>query len=266
MAFTPFVVALAVLLPLGSVLPWKRGDLSRAAQPLAGVLVLSMALGALAWTLQTQRSILGPVGLVLAAWVVLGALADLWQRAGRGPLAVRLGRLTRLPRSDWGKVTAHIGFGVTVFAVAAVTAWKTEDIRVVQIGETYPLGPYSVLLADVREVPGPNYMATQAELVLQRGGQEVATLRPEKRMYPVARMPTTEAGIDHSLLRDVYLVIGDEQAAGGWAVRSYIEPFVNFIWIGCFLMAIGGGLSLSDRRFRVAAGARRAAPGAVAAE
>ena len=266
MAFTPFVVALAVLLPLGSVLPWKRGDLARAAQPLAGALVLSMALGALAWTLQTQRSILGPIGVVLAAWVLLGALSDLWQRAGRGQLASRLGRLTRLPRSDWGKVTAHIGFGVTVFAVAAVTAWKTEDIRVVQIGETYPLGTYSVLLRDVREVPGPNYMATQAELVLQRGGQEIATLRPEKRLYPVAGMPTTEAGIDHSLLRDVYLVIGDEQVAGGWAVRSYIEPFVNFIWIGCFLMAIGGGLSLSDRRFRVAAGARRAAPGAVAAE
>ena len=266
MAFTPFVVALAVLLPLGSVLPWKRGDLARAAQPLAGALVLSMALGALAWTLQTQRSILGPIGVVLAAWVLLGALSDLWQRAGRGQLASRLGRLTRLPRSDWGKVTAHIGFGVTVFAVAAVTAWKTEDIRVVQIGETYTLGTYSVLLRDVREVPGPNYMATQAELVLQRGGQEIATLRPEKRLYPVAGMPTTEAGIDHSLLRDVYLVIGDEQVAGGWAVRSYIEPFVNFIWIGCFLMAIGGGLSLSDRRFRVAAGARRAAPGAVAAE
>lgn len=266
MAFTPFVVALAVLLPLGSVLPWKRGDLARAAQPLAGALVLSMALGALAWTLQTQRSILGPIGVVLAAWVLLGALSDLWQRAGRGPLASRLGRLTRLPRSDWGKVTAHVGFGVTVFAVAAVTAWKTEDIRVVQIGETYPLGTYSVLLRDVREVPGPNYMATQAELVLQRGGQEIATLRPEKRLYPVAGMPTTEAGIDHSLLRDVYLVIGDEQVAGGWAVRSYIEPFVNFIWIGCFLMAIGGGLSLSDRRFRVAAGARRAVPGAVAAE
>ncbi|MCA3508784.1 MAG: heme lyase CcmF/NrfE family subunit [Rhodobacter sp.] len=266
MAFTPFVVALAVLLPVGSVLPWKRGDLTRVAQPLAGVLVLSMALGALAWTLQTQRSILGPVGLVLAAWVVLGALADLWQRAGRGPLALRLARLTRLPRSDWGKAAAHVGFGVTVFAVAAVTAWKTEDIRVVRIGETYPLGPYEVQLRDVRDVPGPNYMATQAELVLQRDGQEIATLRPEKRMYPVARMPTTEAGIDHSLLRDVYLVIGDEQAAGGWAVRSYIEPFVNFIWIGCLLMALGGGLSLSDRRFRVAAGARRAAPGAVAAE
>ena len=94
MAFTPFVVALAVLLPLGSVLPWKRGDLTRAAQPLVGVLMLSMALGALAWTLQTQRSILGPVGLVLAAWVVLGALADLWQRAGRGPLETGIAMVT----------------------------------------------------------------------------------------------------------------------------------------------------------------------------
>jgi cytochrome c-type biogenesis protein CcmF len=94
----------------------------------------------------------------------------------------------------------------------------------------------------------------------------IATLHPEKRMYPVAQMPTTEAGIDHSLLRDVYLVIGDEQAAGGWAVRSYIEPFVNFIWIGSFLMGIGGALSLSDRRYRVAAGARRPAGGAVPAE
>jgi cytochrome c-type biogenesis protein CcmF len=267
MAFTPFVVALAALLPIGSLLPWKRADLSRALRPLSGVLMLSMALGALAWTMQTGRSILGPVGLLLAAWVVLGALADLWQRAGRGPWAARISRLTRMPRSDWGKTTAHIGFGVTVFAVAAVTAWKTEDIRVVQIGETYPLGPYSVELRDVREVQGPNYIATQAELIVTRAGSEIARLTPEKRIYPVAGMPTTEAGIDHSLLRDVYLVLGDEQVAGGWAVRSYIEPFVNFIWIGTFLMALGGTLSLCDRRYRVAAGARRqAAPGAVPAE
>jgi cytochrome c-type biogenesis protein CcmF len=137
---------------------------------------------------------------------------------------------------------------------------------VVQIGETFPLGAYEVTLKSVDEVEGPNYLSTMARLEVRNQGDLVAVMTPEKRFYPVASMPTTEAGIDHSLLRDVYLVIGDEQAAGGWAVRSYIEPFVNFIWIGCFLMAIGGGLSLSDRRFRVAAGARRAAPGAVAAE
>ncbi len=265
MAFTPFIVALAALLPIGSVLPWKRGDLSRAAQPLVGALALSMALGALVWAMQTGRSALGPIGVLLGTWVVLGALADLWQRAGRGTPRQKLDRLTRLPRADWGKVTAHVGFGVTIFAVAAVTAWKTEDIRVVQVGETYAVGTYTVLLKDVRDVPGANYSSTMAEMVLMKNGAPVATLNPEKRLYHVAGMPTTEAGIDHRLLRDVYLVIGDKQDNGGWAVRSYIEPFVNFIWIGAFLMAIGGGLSLSDRRYRVAAGARRA-PTAVPAE
>jgi cytochrome c-type biogenesis protein CcmF len=265
MAFTPFVVALAALLPIGSVLPWKRGSLVRAAQPLGGILMLSMALGALAWAMQTGRSALGPIGVILAAWVVLGALADLWQRAGRGVLGAKLSRLGRLPRADWGKAVAHIGFGVTIFAVASVTAWKVEDIRVVQIGESYSVGPYEILLQDVREVDGPNYVATQATLVVTRAGVAVATLAPEKRIYPVAQMPTTEAGIDHSLMRDLYLVIGDRQDNGGWAVRSYIEPFVNFIWIGCFLMSLGGFLSLTDRRFRIAAGARRA-PAAVPAE
>ncbi len=265
-AFTPFVVAMAALLPLGSMLPWKRADLGRAMRPLGGILVLSLACGVLAWTMQTGRSALGPVGVLLAAWVVFGAMADLWQRGGRGGIASRLDRLTRLPRADWGKVTAHIGFGVTVFAVATVTAWKTEDIRVVQIGETYPLGPYAVELRDVREVEGPNYTSTMAELVVRRDGAEVATLTPEKRIYPVAGMPTTEAGIDHSLMRDVYLVIGEPQDGGGWAVRSYIEPFVNFIWIGCALMALGGGLSLTDRRFRVAAGARAPRAAALPAE
>ncbi len=266
LAFTPFMVALAVLLPLGSALPWKRGDLGRAAQPLAGVLALSMALGALVWTLQTGRSVLGPVGLILGAWVVFGTLADLWLRTGRGALTARLARLTRLPRADWGKTTAHAGFGVTVFAIAAVTAWQTEDIRVVQVGESFPLGKYTVQFKSVSDVAGPNYTSVMAEMVLRQGDRVIATLHPEKRSYPVAAMPTTEAAMDHGFLRDVYLVIGDQQDAGGWAVRSYIKPFINWLWIGVLMMAIGGTISLSDRRYRVAAGARRQAAAPVPAE
>jgi cytochrome c-type biogenesis protein CcmF len=109
-----------------------------------------------------------------------------------------------------------------------------------------------------------------AEMRVERGGTQF-TLYPEKRVYPVAGMPTTEAAIDYGFWRDVYLVIGDAQADGGWAVRSYIKPFANWLWAGCILMALGGFLSLTDRRYRVAAGARRdaaaaAARGAVPAE
>ncbi|MCZ8153654.1 MAG: heme lyase NrfEFG subunit NrfE, partial [Rhodobacteraceae bacterium] len=155
----------------------------------------------------------------------------------------------------------HGGLGVTIFAVSAMLAWKVEDIRVVQPGGSYPLGPYEVTLVEVREVQGPNYISTMAEMRVTREGEEVALLFPEKRIYPVAGMPTTEAAIDYGFLRDVYLVIGDPQENGGWAVRSYIEPFANWLWGGCILMALGGLLSLTDRRYRVAAGARRVPDG-----
>ena len=97
-------------------------------------------------------------------------------------------------------------------------------------------------------------------MTLFHDGEEIAQLRPEKRFYPVAQMPTTEAAIDYNLLRDVYVVIGDEQANGGWVVRTYVKPLTNWIWIGCALMALGGVLSLSDRRYRVAAGAAKTKP------
>jgi cytochrome c-type biogenesis protein CcmF len=114
-----------------------------------------------------------------------------------------------------------------------------------------------VRLDDVREVEGPNYLSTMGVLTVLRDGEAVTELRPEKRFYPVAGMPTTEAAIDYGAFRDVYIVLGDRQQSGGWAVRSYVEPFANWLWAGCILMALGGFLSLTDRRYRVAAGAAR---------
>ncbi len=265
-AFSPFVIAIALILPVAALLPWKRAQLGRAVRPLGGALALTLALALLVWAVQTGRSALGPVGLALGLWVVLGAAVDLWSRAGRGGLGQRLGRLTRLPRADWGKATAHAGLGITIFAVAALTAWESEDIRVAREGERFEVAGYGIEFRAVREVEGPNYSSTMAEFHVFRGDREVAALFPEKRVYPVAQMPTTEAAIDNGFLRDVYLVIGDPQEGGGWAVRTYIKPFANWIWGGSIIMALGGLLSLSDRRYRVAAGARKAPAGVVAAE
>ncbi|MCE6961625.1 heme lyase CcmF/NrfE family subunit [Cereibacter sphaeroides] len=264
-AFTPFMVAIALVLPLGAMLPWKRAQIGRAMRPLWGALALSLALGGLVYAMQTGRSLLGPVGLALGTWLLFATLVDLWGRTGRGNVAGRLSRLGRLPRADWGKATAHAGLGVTIFAVAAITAWQVEDIRVMREGESFALGRYEITLQGVDEVEGPNYRSTTAAFRVTRNGQEVAVLHPEKRVYPVAAMPTTEAAIDYGLTRDLYLVIGDAQDGGGYAVRSYIKPYANWIWGGAMLMALGGFLSLSDRRYRIAAGARRA-PAAVAAE
>lgn len=265
-AFTPFMVLIAIVLPIGAMLPWKRAEIGRVVRSLRGALALAVAVMLLIYALQTGRSTLGPIGAGLGAWVVLGALTDLWQRGGRGDFGARLSRLGRLPRADWGKVLAHSGLGVTIFAVAAITAWATEDIRVVKIGETFPLGAYEITLQAVNKVEGPNYHSTMADMLVTKDGAEVAFLHPEKRFYPVAGMPTTEAAIHQGAFRDIYLVIGDAQDAGGYAVRTYIKPFADWIWGGALLMAIGGMFSLSDRRFRVAAGARPAPQVTVAAE
>ena len=265
-AFTPFMVALAVVLPVGAVLPWKRGNILRAARSMWGVAVLAVCVGALVWVMQTGGSIMAPIGVVLGIWVVVGALADLWHRAGRAGVADRLRRMARLPRADWGKATAHSGLGVTIFAIAAMLGWETEDIRVAHIGQSFTHEGYTLTLTDVRRIEGPNYISTMGFVDVARGGRLVAQLTPEKRIYPAAGMPTTEAGIDYGLFRDVYLALGDPQEGGGWALRTYIKPFANWLWGGCILMALGGLISLSDRRFRVAAGARRAPGGATPAE
>ena len=251
-AFTPFMVALAVILPVGAVMPWKRGTLGRAMRPLWGALVLALAAGSLAYAVETGHTALAPVGVALGTWLVAGSASELLLRAGYRPA-----RLLRLPRADWGKAMAHAGFGITIVGIATLMAWDVEDIRVARVGEPFTVGAYEVTLDKVEKVEGPNYHSTMATMSVRRDGKVVTVLHPEKRVYPVAAMPTTEAAIANGFLRDIYLVIGDPQDGGGWAVRTYIKPFANWIWAGAIIMALGGLVSMSDRRLRVAAGARR---------
>ncbi len=257
LAFPPFMVALAVLLPIGTIMPWKRARLKRVLLKLRGAIALTLALGLLAYAMQTNRTNLGPIGVMLGTWVIVGSLTDLWQRTGRGTVLARLRRLLRLSRADLGRGAAHAGLGITIVGITTLMAWQVEDIRVAKVGESFEVGGYQITLADVEHVEGPNYFSTMGKMVVSKNGKPVATLFPEKRVYPVEAMPTTEAAIDNGIWRDLYLVIGDEQDNGGWAVRTYIKPFANWIWGGAILMALGGLLSLSDRRYRVAAGARK---------
>jgi cytochrome c-type biogenesis protein CcmF len=148
-----------------------------------------------------------------------------------------------------------------MFGVAGLMAWEQEDIRVAYEGEPYGLGAYEFTLLDVRDERGPNYFTTIADVQVTKDGRDVALLQPEKRMYPVAGMPTTEAAIDYRILRDVYIALGDEQADGGVTIRTYIKPLTNWIWMGSLLMALGGCFSIFDRRYRVAAGARKTPQG-----
>ncbi|MEH6786599.1 MAG: heme lyase CcmF/NrfE family subunit [Paracoccus sp. (in: a-proteobacteria)] len=255
-AFTPFMIVLALALPLGAIMPWKRAFLGRTMRLLRGPLMFALAVMLLVFAVSTGRSAVAVIGAGLGSWLIAGSVADLIHRTGNAGLS----RLARLPRADWGKAIAHAGLGVTFVGVGLLTAWQTEDIRVAQVGETFNLTGYQITLEAVDKVQGPNYLSTMATMAVARDGRSIATTYPEKRVYPVQGMPTTEAAIVNGFFRDIYLVIGDEQVGGGWAVRSYVKPFANWIWLGAIMMALGGLVSLSDRRYRVAAGARSSTP------
>jgi len=290
LAFTPFMILLFLILPMGAIAAWKRADLGRIAARLWWAAALSLGVGGVVWGLQTGTSLLAPVGLALAAWLILGVVVDLGERAGfaKAGFMGGLGRLIGLPRADWGKALAHAGLGLTVMGIAAVSAWETEDIRLATPGDVIPVGGYQLHFDRVEQIPlgAPfavqgcgyagervakgaeprNFSADLGRFRLVADGETVATLCPEKRQYPVARTPTTEAAIDATLLRDVYVVLGDKQVTGeAWAVRSYWKPLAAWIWLGPLTMAVGGLVSLTDRRFRVGAAAKRK-PQAVPAE
>jgi len=284
LAFTPFMMLLFLILPFGAIMAWKRADLADVARRLWWAAALSLAVGGIVWGVQTGTAPLAPVGLALAAWLILGCLVDLWERGGfaRAGTAQGLRRLARLPRADWGKTLAHAGVGLTVMGIAAITAWETEDIRVARPGDVIEIAGYRLHFDGVERVPlgapfavegcsltgeywtkgseARNFDAAMGRFRLMDGDRLVATMCPEKRDYPVARMPTTEAAISTTLLRDVYIALGDRQQEGdGWVVRSYYKPMAVWIWLGPLIMGIGGVVSLTDRRYRVGAVRRRAA-------
>ena len=174
-------------------------------------------------------------------------------------MAFAIGNIGKVP-----ELRRRILFTLAILAVYRLGVFITipgvnrvEMQHVVQKGGSFALGPYEVTLVDVQMVPGPNYMAERGEMLVTRDGAQVARLFPEKRNYPSGGMNTTEAAIRQTVVSDLYLVIGDPQADGGFAVRSYIKPFANWIWAGALIMALGGFLSLSDRRHRLAVAAQR---------
>jgi cytochrome c-type biogenesis protein CcmF len=259
LSFTPFMILLAIALPFGAVMPWKRGHLGKAWRKIMIAAAIAFLVGALLWGLAEDRSPFAPIGIALAAWVVFGALADLAERSklGRASIGETIRRLINLPRADWGKSIAHMGFGFTIFGISAVSAWETEDIRLAKVGDVIEVGGYEITFDGVRGVPGPNYNADIGRFTAMKNGKLEALLFPEKRFYQVQQMPTTEAGIHSGLTRDLYVVLGDPADGGKqWAVRSYVKPWANWIWLGALVMALGGLVSLTDRRYRVGAVAK----------
>jgi cytochrome c-type biogenesis protein CcmF len=199
------------------------------------------------------------LGLGLAAWIVAATAAGTLDRIrhARGGLAAGL---AREPRAWWGMTLAHLGVAVFITGVTLVKGYETErDVRMA-VGDTVAVGGYTFRFTGVRDAAGPNYRAVRGAVEVARDGRAVRSLHPEKRVYLAQEMPMTEAAIASGPFGDLYVSLGDPVGEGAWTLRIYHKPFVTWIWGGCLLMALGGLLAISDRRYRA-----RAREGAVAA-
>jgi len=267
--FVPLMVPLLIAVPIGAMLAWKRGDLKGVLGRLKAALAITAAALVVQLVVLRGAGVLAACAMALAIWVVAGSLAELTGRVQLFRVAPLRSwqRAKGLPRSSYAMTMAHVGLGVFVAGVTASSAWQSEAILVMAPGESAELAGYSFTLARIEESEGPNYMARRASFEVSRDGVPVATLIPEKRFYPVEQQPTSEAGIDSGLLRDLYVVLGDpvdgEEASAAHTVRIYHNPLVMWIWGGVMLMGFAGVVSLTDRRHRV--GAPRPARARVAA-
>ncbi|HEY5932614.1 MAG TPA: cytochrome c-type biogenesis CcmF C-terminal domain-containing protein, partial [Nitrospira sp.] len=194
------------------------------------------------------------LGLLLAIWIVTTSVVTLRERLAHVNGNSLVERLGSVPRSYWGMLVAHCGIAVFVVGVTMVKGFETEqDVRM-NVGETATIGGYTFRFDGAQDVVGPNYTAARGAFQVSRDGREAAILYPEKRRYPVQNQVMTEAAIDPGLLRDLYVSLGEPLEGGAWSVRLYHKPFIDWIWGGCLIMALGGALAISDRRYRLAWG------------
>jgi cytochrome c-type biogenesis protein CcmF len=239
--FVPIMIPLLVLMGVGPWTNWKSSDLLAVIKRLWLAGIVAVAAGISIPLLMGEFTWLAGVGFLLAFWVIASGCLQIIRQAKAG----------KPTRSFIGMQLAHLGIAVFVIGVTMVSAYQEEkDVRM-SAGETVSVGGYQIQLQDVNLVPGPNYQAMRGTFLLSKNGNTQTTLYPEKRNYFSSTMPMTEAAIDAGLTRDIYVSLGEELPDQSWAVRVYYKPFVDWVWGGCLLMALGGVLAISDKRYRI---------------
>ena len=259
--FVPLALPLLLLMAVGPFMGWKRGDMRGALQRLIAAAVCALAAAIIAIWIKTDGPLLAPLGLFAGVWLLTGTAIEFMERIrlfDRDAARI-LTRIRHTPRAAYGMSLAHVGLAIAVIGMTGAAAWKTENIKVLQPGESLTLQGYDLKLDSVGGARGENYLADQAHFIVSKDGEFVADLYPQRRQYLVQPMPTTEAAIRSTPFADLYAVIGDPDGKGGWTVRVYHEPLVSWIWFGALVMVAGGVTSLSDRRYRVGAPVRAGA-------
>ena len=267
--FVPIMVPAIFLMGVGPIARWKHAPLPELARRLRWALAAScVAALLLPFTLPAgQRGwpAMSTFALLLAAWAVASAVAHAWQRL-RGAPGGWLERARRQPSGWYGMLFAHAGIGVFIFGATMANSFESRQELRLNLGEQVALAGFEFRFEGIAPASGPNYDAQRATVQVTRHGQAVATLHPEKRVYRAQQMPLSQAAIDVGLTRDLFVALGEPAGDAAWTMRLHVKPFMAWIWAGCLLMAFGGLLAATDRRYRLGMAARKTrAIGATAA-
>ena len=257
LVFGAVMAPLVFLIGIGPLARWKKAELPDLAMRVKWAFVVALVTALIAPVLAGHWTPLISFGLFLAFWVVASIAVNVKERIRhvRGGLAERL---RAQGRSYWGMQLAHLGIAVFVVGVTVVNGYQVERDMRMNVGDTVQVGRYAIKFNGTQQLSGANYTGVRGAVEVSRGGTVVATMQPEKRIYNVQKMPMTEAAIDTGPWGDIYVSLGEPidpgvVETGAWSVRVYHKPFVTWIWGGCVLMALGGALALSDRRYRLQA-------------
>jgi cytochrome c-type biogenesis protein CcmF len=252
--FTYLIVPFVFFMGIGPLSRWK----SQTPQALYKQLMLAFGLSLSAALLINfsfdELSYLAVLGIVLSGWIVITTIMEIQQRIEplqQANQLTLLQSLRKLAPSHWGMVCGHLGFAVTLIGISLVSAYSVERNVRMALGDSATVQNYDFVFDAVTREQGPNYTADRGHFVITQEGKKVTELYAEKRFYPVQRNSMTEAGIDSGVTRDLFVALGEQLENGDWAIRIYVKPFVNWIWLGAFIMAFGGVLSISDKRYRM---------------
>jgi cytochrome c-type biogenesis protein CcmF len=240
------------LMGVGPLVRWKEAALPTLASRLKWAAVVSIIASIATGWLAGEIRWVASVGLLMAYWIVASVATDLVERIRpQGGLWTDAPRkLRQIPRALIGMMVAHLGVAAFCFGVVMVRTYELETDVKMHIGDSTSVRGYTFTFMGIREVPGPNYSAVRGQMQVTHDGKAVATMYPEKRVYRVQQNPMTEAAIDAGVTRDLYVSLGEPVEDGAWIVRVYVKPFIDWIWGGCLLMAFGGLLAVTDKRYR----------------
>jgi cytochrome c-type biogenesis protein CcmF len=261
--FVPMVVPGLVAMAIGPVLAWRHGNFAVVLRRLMPALIGAILAPLIVSYFNRGASLSALGGVSLAVWATLGVAADLADRVGfaKLPPATVLSRLRHLPRGTWGYAIAHFGVGVLIAGITVSTAWRSERIETMHAGDSLQIAGRTLRFIGVTEGMIENYQAQRAEIIVNRPGEAPFAVYPERRWYPIAGSSTSNTSITTDGFGDLYLALGENDGNGGWVLRAYYNPLVPWVWFGAVLAALGGMVSLSDRRSRLRAAAVRALPG-----